>query len=66
MGTGITFQCPGGNFGHILLQSGQADHHGIQVGTGMIDCDYNKEIIVVLFNSSDSNYKVQKGDHIAQ
>ena len=66
IGTGITFQCPAGYFGHILSRSGLAVKNGLQVGAGVIDRDYEGEIKVVLFNLSDTDYNVKKGDRIAQ
>ena len=57
----LTNQCPAGYFGH-----GLAVKHGLQVGAGVIDCDYEGEIKVALFNLLDTEYSLKKGDRIAQ
>ena len=64
--TGVNFHCPDGYFGQILSRSGLAVNHGIQVGAGVIDKDYEGELKVVLFNSEKDDYTVRKGDRIAQ
>ena len=49
-------------------RSGPAAKHGIGVlnNPGTIDSDYRGEIRVVLFNTSDQDCKISRGDHIAQ
>lgn len=38
----------------------------IDVGAGVIDADYRGPVGVVLFNHSDSDFEVKRGDRIAQ
>jgi len=40
--------------------------HQIAVNAGVIDSDYTGEIKVVLVTMSDQEYRIQKGDRIAQ
>ena len=40
--------------------------HGIEVGAGVIDQDYEGELKVVLFNHGDKDFHVNEGDRIAQ
>jgi deoxyuridine 5'-triphosphate nucleotidohydrolase len=47
-------------------RSGLAAKFGIDVGAGVIDADYRGNIGVVLFNFSDSDFTIKKGDRIAQ
>lgn len=39
---------------------------GIDVGAGVIDADYTKEIKVLLCNNSKEGYTINKGDYMAQ
>lgn len=50
----------------IAPRSGLALNHGIDVFAGVIDKDYRGEIKVILFNSGENDFVVQKGDKIAQ
>lgn len=40
--------------------------HGIQTGAGVVDRDYTGEVGVVLFNHSDEDFQINKGDRVAQ
>lgn len=52
----------------IRARSGLAYKHGICLsnGIGTVDADYPDEICVLLWNSSDKDFTIQKGDRIAQ
>jgi dUTP pyrophosphatase len=50
----------------IAPRSGLAAKNGIDVGAGIIDPDYRGNIGVVLFNHSDTDFKISVGDRIAQ
>ena len=52
----------------IRARSGLAYKHGISLtnGVGTVDADYPDEICVLLWNSSDHDFVVNKGDRIAQ
>lgn len=64
--TGIAIVLPPGVYGRVAPRSGLAVKHGIQVGAGVIDPDYTGEVKVVLFNHGYKDFKVKKGDRIAQ
>jgi dUTP pyrophosphatase len=64
--TGISIAIPRGYVGLIWPRSGLAVKHGIDSGAGVIDSGYRGEIRVLLFNHSDVDFKVVKGDRIAQ
>lgn len=50
----------------IAPRSGLSFKNGIDVMAGVIDYDYRGEIKVILLNTSDSEFKICKGDKIAQ
>lgn len=66
--TGITFNLPDGYGIQVRARSGLAKKHGIQVanGPGTIDTGYRNDCGVLLYNSSDRSFYVEKGDRIAQ
>ena len=47
-------------------RSGLALKHGIDVGAGVVDYDYRGNVGVILFNFSDTDFEVKRGDRIAQ
>lgn len=56
---------PIGTYGRIAPRSGLAVKHSICVGAGVIDNDYRGEVKVLLFNHSDVDFAVHRGDRIA-
>lgn len=68
IGTGLTIDLPPATEGQVRPRSGLAAKYGITVlnSPGTIDEDYKGEIKVILYNSGDSIFNVQKGDRIAQ
>lgn len=64
--TGVAVAVPDGTYGRIAPRSGLAAKHSIDVGAGVIDADYRGEVHVLLFNHSDVDFSVSKGDRIAQ
>ena len=68
VGTGLAIELPERTEAQVRPRSGLAAKHGIGVlnGPGTIDSDYRGEIRVVLFNTSDADYHVRRGDRIAQ
>jgi len=66
VGTGIAMAIPEGNYGRIAPRSGLAAKHSIDVGAGVIDSDYRGEVKVLLFNLSDTDFKIKPQDRIAQ
>ena len=57
--TGIAMAIPEGNYGRIAPRSGLAAKHSIDVGAGVIDCDYRGEVKVLLFNLSDVDFQLK-------
>lgn len=53
-------------YGRIAPRSGLTWKDGLDVGAGVIDRDYRSEIMVILFNHTDTDYKVERGKAIAQ
>ncbi|MGP0565867.1 dUTP diphosphatase [Nitrospina sp. 32_T5] len=66
IGTGIRIALPAGHAGLIWPRSGLAVKKGIDCGAGVIDSQYRGEVRVLLFNHSDEDVAVKKGDRIAQ
>jgi len=66
--TGVSIALSQGYVGLVHPRSGLAAKHGITVlnTPGTIDAGYRGEIMVILFNSSDSDFDVAVGDRIAQ
>lgn len=64
--TGFATKIPDGHYGRIAPRSGLAFKHGIDVLAGVIDIDYRGDIGVILYNTSDKDFKVDVGDKIAQ
>ena len=64
--TDISFTVPFGTYGRIAPRSGLAVKHGIQTGAGVVDRDYTGEVKVVLFNHSNKDFEINKGDRVAQ
>lgn len=64
--TALSIICPVGTYGRVAPRSGLAVKHGISTGAGVIDADYRGEVKVLLFNHDNKDFKVEKGDRIAQ
>jgi dUTP pyrophosphatase len=66
--TGLAVEIPEGYEGQVRPRSGLALKHGIGMlnGPGTIDADYRGEIGVLLFNFSDKDFPIRRGDRIAQ
>lgn len=47
-------------------RSGLASKNFIDTGAGVIDADYRGEVKVLLFNHSEVDFEVKKGDRVAQ
>ena len=62
---GLAIAVPEGTYGRIAPSSGLATK-GISMDAGVIDADYMGEVKVLLVNHGTTNYKVRKGDRIAQ
>lgn len=66
VGTGLSMALPDKCYGRIAPRSGLAAKNFIDVGAGVIDRDYRGPVGVLLFNHSDTDFDVKKGDRIAQ
>jgi deoxyuridine 5'-triphosphate nucleotidohydrolase len=64
--TGIAIRVPAGTYGRIAPRSGLAARMGIDVLAGVVDADFTGEVIVILMNNGDADFKVAIGDRIAQ
>lgn len=64
--TDLSIIVPAGTYGRVAPRSGLAVKNGISTGAGVIDADYRGEVKIVLFNHSDRDFEVNKGDRIAQ
>ena len=64
--TQIGIEIPPSTYGRIAPRSGLAFKHCINVHAGVIDRDYRNSLKIILFNHSDKDYYVKKGDRIAQ
>lgn len=66
--TGVKVQIPKGFMLAICSRSGLSGRHGIQVhnSPGIVDSGFLGEIRVILFNSTQGDYRVKNGERIAQ
>jgi len=64
--TGISMAIPKGFVGLIWDKSGIASGGGLKTMGGVIDSNYRGEIGVIMSNLSKKDYKINKGDKIAQ
>jgi dUTP pyrophosphatase len=63
--TGVHVQIPEGYVGMLKSKSGLNVKYGV-ASEGVIDCGYTGSIVVKLYNNSDSDYLVRRGDKISQ
>ncbi|MFL2648165.1 MAG: dUTP diphosphatase [Candidatus Actinomarina sp.] len=66
--TGVSIELPEKYGGFILPRSGLASNHSITSinSPGLVDPGYTGELVIPLFNHSDENYKLDKGERFAQ
>lgn len=65
--TGIQVQLPPGVYGRIAPRSGLAVKHGLGIGAGVIDADYQGELKIVIFNHDlRNNFVIRPGYRLAQ
>lgn len=55
--TGISINVPHGTYGRVAPRSGLAAKHFIDTGAGVIDEDYRGEVLALLFNHNDADFK---------
>lgn len=69
VGTGLAIYLSDPNYvGLIMPRSGLGHKHGIVLGnlTGVIDADYQGEIMVSIWNRSQTDYTLQPAERMAQ
>lgn len=64
--TGVQVALPMGYYGRVAGRSSLAFKHDITAFEGTIDSDYRGVIKVKLFNHSNKEYTIKKGDRVAQ
>lgn len=66
--TGISIALPHDTFGGIYARSGLATKRGLRPCNcvGVVDSDYEGEVLVALYNDSDEVQEVKDGERIAQ
>jgi dUTP pyrophosphatase len=64
--TGLRLEIPPGYFGTVAGRSGLALRHAVEPFCGTIDSDYRGNIQVLLRNYSERDYRIERGDRIAQ
>ncbi len=66
--TGIQMEIPVGYVGLIYARSGLATKKGLAPANkvGVIDSDYRGEIMVALYNQSETDQVIEQGERIAQ
>ena len=66
VGTGLQMEIPAGCYGRVAPRSGLALRSGIDIGAGVVDCDYRGEVKILLFNHGDTAFSFKCGDRVAQ
>ncbi|CAM9762261.1 unnamed protein product, partial [Ascophyllum nodosum] len=64
--TDLSIAIPINTYARIAPRSGLAVKKMIDVGAGVVDYDYRGPVGVVLFNHGAEDFKVSKGDRVAQ
>lgn len=62
---GFGLELPNGYMGMMIVRSGQAKL-GLNVGMCPIDSGYRGEVHAIIYNNSNTDYVIHKGDRIAQ
>ena len=64
--TNIRFDIPKGFYGEIIPRSGLALRNGLVAFNGTVDSGYLGFVYVLVFNNSDFDFDIKKGDRITQ
>ena len=66
--TGVQMAIPEGYVGLVYARSGLASKRGLAPANkvGVIDSDYRGEILVALYNQSETDQTIENGERIAQ
>lgn len=63
--TGVAIAVPEGTYGRIADRSSMA-LKSLHVMAGVIDADYRGEVVVIIFNHSNTSHTFGKGSRVAQ
>ncbi len=66
IGTGLVFEIPDGYVGLVWDKGGVAYNYGITCLAGVVDAGYRGELLVVLYNTTDTDWPVSAGQKVAQ
>ncbi|KAG6518126.1 hypothetical protein ZIOFF_021528 [Zingiber officinale] len=64
--TGISLEIPWGIYGKIAARSSTAYRLDLDIGAGVIDCDYKGEVKILAFNHSNQIIRIYKGECVSQ
>jgi dUTP pyrophosphatase len=66
--TGLRVEIPADKMMKIYSRSGHGFRNGVRLanGTGIIDCDYREELMVLLRNDGKAPFYIKAGNRIAQ
>eukprot|EP01117_Protostelium_nocturnum_P008416 TRINITY_DN3007_c0_g1_i1.p1 TRINITY_DN3007_c0_g1~~TRINITY_DN3007_c0_g1_i1.p1 ORF type:complete len:149 (-),score=60.43 TRINITY_DN3007_c0_g1_i1:82-528(-) len=64
--TDLAIAIPEFCYGRVAPRSSLAWKNSLDTGAGVIDSDYRGNVGVILFNHSDQDYQVAKGERVAQ
>lgn len=64
--TGLKLRIPDGHYGRIAPRSGLSVTQGLDVGAGVLDCDYRGEVFILLFNHGNQHVLISPGQRVAQ
>ena len=64
--TKIRLDIPKGFYGEIKPRSGFAIRNGVVAFNGTVDSGYTGFVYVIVFNNSDLDFNIEKGNRIAQ
>jgi len=64
--TGLAFEIPEDYYALVRTRSGYGVKNSLQLHHGLIDPGYRNEITVCIYNHSATEYRVSKGDKVAQ
>lgn len=66
--TGVSIAMPAGYVALVHPRSGLAAEHGITVlnAPGTVDAGYRGQILITLVNHSDEDFRIVRGDRVAQ
>jgi deoxyuridine 5'-triphosphate nucleotidohydrolase len=64
--TGLSLKIPKRHYGRIAERSGLALNFGLRIGRGVVDRDYRGEVKLIIHNTTEERYTINKGDRVAQ